>query len=126
MRVLGVDDNVDILKLVQITVESLGHAFESAPGGVPGLDKIRNNQYDLVLLDLSMPDMTGLEVIDALVEDGIIKKQRVVLFTASYLGVEDLESKLREKGVHSILAKPVDLDQLMDRLQQIESEVEST
>lgn len=126
MRVLGVDDNVDILKLVQITVESLGHTFEPAPGGVPGLDKIRNNQYDLVLLDLSMPDMTGLEVIDALVEDGIIKKQRVVLFTASYLGVEDLEGKLREKGVHSILAKPVDLDQLMDRLQQIESEVEST
>lgn len=126
MRVLGVDDNVDILKLVQMTVEAMGHTFESAPGGVPGLDKIRNNQYDMVFLDLSMPDMTGLEVIDALVEDGIIGKQRVVLFTASYLGVEDLESKLREKGIHSILAKPVDIDQLMDRLQQIESEVEST
>ena len=126
MRVLGVDDNADILKLVQMTVESLGHTFESAPGGVPGLDKIRNNQYDMVLLDLSMPDMTGLEVIDVLVDEGIIRKQRVVLFTASYLGMEDLENKLHEKGVHSILAKPADIDQIMDRLQQIESEVEST
>lgn len=126
MRVLGVDDNDDILRLVQITVESMGHTFEYASGGVPGLDKIRNNQYDVVLLDLSMPDMTGLDVIDALVDEGIMGKQRVVIFTASYLGMEDLEDKLQKKDIHSILAKPVDIDEIMDLLQQIESEVKST
>lgn len=126
MRVLAVDDNPDILKLVQITVESLGHTFESASGGVAGLSLIRSNEYDMVLLDLAMPDISGLEVIDALVKDGIIKKQRVVLFTASYLGMEDLQTKIQEKGVHTILPKPADIDQIVDLLQQIESEINST
>ena len=125
MRVLAVDDNPDILKLVQMTVESMGHTFESAPGGVAGLSMIRNNQYDMVLLDMAMPDISGLDVIDALTNDGIMKKQRVVLFTASYIGVEDMQSKIYEKGVHSILPKPADIDQIMDLLQQIESEVNS-
>ena len=126
MRVLIIDDNVDILKMMQMTVKQMGHTFDSARGGVSGLDKIRNNQYDMVILDLSMPDMTGLEVIDALVDEGIIGKSRIVIFTASYLGMEDLENKLYEKGIHSILTKPADIDQIIDRLQQVESEIKST
>ena len=126
MKVLAVDDNPDILKLVQMTVDSLGHAFESASGGVEGLNLLRNNKYDMVLLDLAMPDLSGLEVIDALIKDGIMKKQRVVLFTASYLGVEDLRAKIEEKGVHTILTKPADIDQIVELLQQIESEINST
>ena len=126
MKVLAVDDNPDILKLVQMTVESLGHSFESASGGVAGLNLIRDNKYDMVLLDLAMPDITGLEVIEALVKEGIMDKQRVVLFTASYLGMEDLQSKIQAKGVHTILPKPADIDQIVDLLQQIESEINST
>lgn len=126
MRILAVDDNPDILKLVQMTVESLGHSFESASGGVSGLNLLRDNKYDMVLLDLAMPDITGLEVIDALIKEGIMDKQHVVLFTASYLGMEDLQTKIKEKGVHTILPKPADIDQIVDLLQQIESEINST
>ena len=84
-----------------------------------------NKEYDLVFLDMSMPNLTGLEVIDALVQDGIIKKQRVTLFTASYLGVEDIESDLRKKGVYSILAKPADIDQVTELLEKVASEIGS-
>ena len=125
MKVLAVDDNPDILKLVQMTVESLGHSFESASGGIAGLNLLRDNKYDMVLLDLAMPDITGLEVIDALIKEDIMNKQRVVLFTASYLGMEDLQTKIEEKGVHTILPKPADIDQIVDLLQKIESEINS-
>ena len=125
MRVLAVDDNEDILNLISLIVESMGHTLELAHDGHQGLELIRSKEYDLVFLDMSMPNLTGLEVIDALVQDGIIKKQRVTLFTASYLGVEDIESNLRKKGVYSILPKPADIDQITDLLAKVESEVKS-
>lgn len=123
MKVLAVDDNQDILNLISLIVESMGHNLELAHDGQEGLELIRSKEYDLVFLDMSMPNLTGLEVIDALVQDGIIKKQRVTLFTASYLGVEDIETDLRKKGVYSILAKPADIDQITDLLEKVASEV---
>jgi len=125
MKVLAVDDNQDILNLISLIVESMGHNLELAHDGHQGLELIRSKEYDLVFLDMSMPNLTGLEVIDALVQDGIIKKQRVTLFTASYLGVEDIESDLRKKGVYSILAKPADIDQITELLEKVDSEIKS-
>ena len=126
MKVLAVDDNEDILNLLKLIVESTGHNLEIALDGQAGLDLIRKNKYDLVFLDMSMPNITGLEVIDVLVQEGIIKKQRVTLFTASYLGVEDIQTNLREKGVYSILAKPADIDQITELLEKVEAEIKSS
>lgn len=125
MKILAVDDNRDILNLISLIVESMGHSLELAHDGREGLELMRSKEYDLVFLDMSMPNLTGLEVIDALVQDGIIKKQRVTLFTASYLGVEDIESDLRKKGIYSALAKPADIDQITDLLEKVESEIKS-
>lgn len=121
MKILEVDDNPDIIQFVQLTVESLGHEFDSAPGGREGLEKIRNEKYDLVFLDLSMPDFTGMDVIDALIEEGIMDKQPIVLFTASYLGLEKLEQELQKKGVTSVLTKPADIDQIIEKINEIEA-----
>lgn len=49
----------------------------------------------------------------------------MTLFTASYLGVEDIETDLRKKGVYSILAKPADIDQVTDLLEKVDSEIKS-
>ncbi len=121
MKVLGVDDNPDIIQLLEMTVESLGHEFDSALGGQEGLERIRNEKFDLVFLDLSMPDFTGLDVIDDLIKDGVIKQNNIVLFTASYLGMSDLEKDLQKKGVHSVLPKPADIDQIIGKINEIES-----
>ena len=121
MKILGIDDNHDIVQMLEMTVESLGHKFDYALDGQEGLEKIRNEKFDLVFLDLSMPDFTGLDVIDALVKDGTMQQHNIVLFTASYLGVKDLEKDLEKNGVHSILAKPADIDQIIGKINEIES-----
>ena len=121
MKILGIDDNHDIVQMLEMTVESLGHEFDYALGGQEGLEKIRNEKFDLVFLDLSMPDFTGLDVIDALVKDGTMQQHNIVLFTASYLGVKDLEKDLEKNGVHSILTKPADIDQIIGKINEIES-----
>jgi len=68
-----------------------------------------------------MPDFSGFDVLDALVKDGITSKQKIVVFTASPPSEEQNES-LFEKGVHSILTKPLDPDVLLDHLEKINSE----
>ncbi len=121
MKILGVDDNPDIVQLLEMTIESMGHEFDSALGGREGLEKIRNEKFDLVFLDLSMPDFMGLDVINSLIEDGTVNKCNIVLFTASYLGLGEMEKDLQKKGVHSILTKPADIDQIMDKVNEIKA-----
>ena len=125
VKILAVDDNEDIIKFIEMTVSVLGHEFDSAGGGKAGLEKIRTEKFDMVFLDLSMPDFSGMDVVNALDEDGCLTKQKIVLFTASYLGVEDLEKKLVARGVHSVLAKPADIDQIIEKIEAVESEINS-
>ncbi|KAG2474496.1 MAG: hypothetical protein NPMRTH4_380002 [Nitrosopumilales archaeon] len=118
MKILGIDDNEDLLQLCEIAVSAGGHEYSSTNNGKDGLELIRKQDFDVVLLDLSMPDFSGLDVLDALVNDGIINKQKIVVFTASTPSQEESKS-LFEKGVHSILTKPLDPDLLLDHLEKI-------
>lgn len=121
MNILAVDDNPDIIKLVKLTVEVLGHKFDAAYGGLEGLEKIKQNKYDIVFLDLSMPDFTGMDIIEALEKENMVKNQYIVLFTASFLGMGELEEKLIKKGIHSVLAKPADIDKIIEKINSIET-----
>ncbi|HUU49256.1 MAG TPA: response regulator [Nitrosopumilaceae archaeon] len=119
MKILEIDDNPDIIKYVELIATSLGHEFSSVNNGKDGLEMIYENQYDLILLDLSMPEFSGVDVIDQLISKDVMKNQRVVIFTASSAGEGNFE-ELKNKGVHSYLRKPIDIDSLMDKLKEIE------
>jgi CheY-like chemotaxis protein len=121
MRILGIDDNQDLLDLCELALASEGHEYLGVTSGKEGVQILKDEQYDLVLLDLSMPDYSGVDVVDALVEAGIIKKQKVVIFTASS-ATEKEYSPLLEKGAHSIVKKPLDVDVLIETIQKIASE----
>ncbi len=121
MKILGIDDNEDLLNLCEITLSSEGHEFTGINNGREGLEAIKDKKFDLVLLDLSMPDFSGVDVIDALVKEGIIDKQKVVIFTASS-ATEKEYGPLLEKGAHSIIKKPLDVDELLETVKKIASE----
>ncbi len=121
MNILGIDDNADLLQLSEIALSSDGHEYTGVDGGRDGLEEIRNGNYDLVLLDLSMPEFSGLDVIDALEKDGLMKKQKIVLFTASPPTDEEIKSLLA-RGLHSIMKKPLDVDVLLEHVEKINAE----
>ena len=121
MKILGIDDNEDLLSLCEIALTSEGHEYTGIDNGRDGVNAIKNGKFDLVLLDLAMPDFSGVDVVDALVEDGLMKKQKVVIFTASS-ATEKEYAPLLEKGAHSIIKKPLDVDILLDTIHKIESE----
>jgi len=121
MKILGIDDNEDLLSLCEIALSSEGHEYTAINSGREGLQAIKDKKFDVVLLDLSMPEFSGVDVIDALVKEGIIKKQKIVIFTASS-ATEKEYGPLLEKGAHSILKKPVDVDELLETVKKIASE----
>ncbi len=122
MKILGIDDNEDLLQLCETVLNSDGHDYTGIDNGKEGLKLIRDEKFDVVLLDLSMPDFCGMDVFDALVKEGIVNKQKLVIFTAAYPSEKETDLFL-EKGVHSILKKPVDPDALSKFIHKLESEI---
>jgi len=121
MKILGIDDNEDLLELCEIALSSEGHEYTGIDNGKEGLQAIKDKKFDLVLLDLSMPEFTGQDVIDALVKEGIMNKQKVVIFTATSPTKKEIELYL-EKGAYSILKKPVEAETLSKFIHKLESE----
>jgi len=121
MKILGIDDNEDLLQVCELVMNSEGHEYTGIDNGKEGLELIRDEKFDVVLLDLSMPDFTGQDVMGALVKDGIMNKQKVIVFTAASPSEKEIDLFLG-KGAHSVLKKPVDPDDLSEFIHKLESE----
>ena len=66
VRILVVDDELDSLGLIQLTLQTAGYLVEVSNTGADALQKIRNESFDVVLLDIMMPDMSGFDVLRVL------------------------------------------------------------
>ncbi len=120
MKILGIEDNLDLLELCNVALSSEGHEYTAIDNGKEGLQAIKDKKFDLVLLDLAMPEFSGEDVIDALVKEGIMDKQKIIVFTASTATQKEF-GPLLEKGVHSIITKPVDIDILIETIKKMPS-----
>jgi len=121
LKILGIDDHQDLLNLCEVALSAEGHEFTGINNGKEGLQAIRDKKFDLVLLDLAMPDFSGVDVIDALVKEDIMDKQKIIVFTGSTVNEVEFDSLL-EKGVHSIIKKPVDIDFLIETIKKISTD----
>jgi len=120
MKILIVDDDVELVKAVESTLTSVGHDVQFTNEPREGLKLIREQNNDLVFLDLSMPEFSGIDIINNLAEDDTIKEKKIVVMTASAMDEEEFKH-LVDLGVHSILRKPVDIDALLDKIEEIGS-----
>jgi CheY-like chemotaxis protein len=120
MKILIVDDDVELVKAVESTLSSVGHDVQFTNEPREGLKLIREQNHDLVFLDLSMPEFSGIDIINNLAEENIIKEKKIVVMTASAINDEELQH-LVDLGVHSILRKPVDIDALLDKIEEVGS-----
>ena len=87
-----------------------GIECEVANKGQKGLFEIQKREYDLILLDIAMPEYTGLDILIQLKKQGV-RYKRIVILTACCSKMEDFKD-YTEVGVRDILKKPVGLDRL--------------
>jgi DNA-binding NtrC family response regulator len=105
-KVLVVDDEESIVWVFRRLVESLGHAFESAPSAERGLELARAGPPDVVFLDVMLPGMDGLTALEEFRK--LAPRARIVIITAH--GTLDTALKAVKLGAAEYLPKPVDLD----------------
>ena len=111
LRILVVEDNDEISEAMSFYCSAKKDIeCNMINNGREGLECIRNDKFDLVLLDLAMPDFSGQDVIKSLNQDGFIKSKNIVIFTAS--SDQIILNDIRDSGVKEIFKKPFSLDQL--------------
>ncbi len=118
MRILIIDDSFEITDLLVKVLTTVGHEVTSSDNGKEGLAMIKDGKFDLIFLDIAMPDFSGLDVIDSLVQSGRIRDSPIVLFTASSITDSEV-AELVKKGVHSCLRKPVRIENLFEKVEEI-------
>ena len=104
-RLLIVDDNKINRMILSRTLEQQNHIVETANDGKEGLEKIRTGSFDLVLLDIEMPEMNGFEVLEACLKD--VELRQIPIIMTSAMDELDAVVKCVELGAEDYLTKPV-------------------
>jgi two-component system, OmpR family, alkaline phosphatase synthesis response regulator PhoP len=113
--VLIADDDVDILTLVRVRLERSGYTVISARNGVEALQLARDRHPDLAILDVAMPEMTGLEVTQHMREENL--DVPVILLTARARDVDVAAGA--DAGADVYVTKPFSPQELESRVRAI-------
>jgi two-component system chemotaxis response regulator CheY len=118
LSILLVDDSATvrgvIARAIRMTKIPIAEDIQEAANGAQALDILRNHWVDLIITDIHMPEMGGLEMIDRLRQDPVLSAIPVVIISTD--GGMDRMTEARDKGVLGYLRKPFTPEQLKDLL----------
>jgi len=117
VKVLLVDDDPVILKLLQVNFEMEGYTVMMANDGLEGVEMARSKRPDIVLCDIMMPKMDGLEVTRALKADEETRGIPIILLSARAQAFDIQEGK--DVGADDYVTKPFDPLELLDRVKDL-------
>ena len=121
VKVLVVDDNVDLVEMLSIVVEAAGHHVRKAFDGRSGISAALEYQPDLILLDVGMPDMNGTDVAKELRRHREVAGARIVALTG--WGQAEDRQRTAEAGFDDHLTKPADPEQIRRILDEVAARV---
>lgn len=114
VRIFVIDDDEQTTNMLSKFLN--GQGFETIVTNDPlvGLEKIRREHFDVILLDINMPIVSGFGVLEMLAVADILKDQNIFLFSGTHIPEIQLKNLLRKDGVNGFLEKPVDLEKLVN------------
>ncbi len=115
MRALVIEDNEDIAEVIQACVQGMGISTDTFGRGELGLAALSSVAYDMLILDLNLPDMDGLGVLKSIRAQGI---ETPVLILSARANVDDRVKGL-DSGADDYLVKPFDLSELEARVRAL-------
>ena len=108
-KVLVVEDYDDSREFIKYLLEDYGFDVIEATNGREAVESVKNASPDLVLMDISMPEMDGLTATRKIREEGRFSRLPIIMLTAQSEGVK---GQAIEAGCDALLSKPIDLDDL--------------
>jgi CheY-like chemotaxis protein len=118
VKILIIEDDPLMRRLYQKIFSFEKYEVETAEDGIEGLDKARTIKPTLILLDIMMPKMNGLQVLDKLKEDPDLKKIPVVILT-NLAGQQDAEAAMLKGAVKYIVKSEYEPKQISDMVKDI-------
>jgi DNA-binding response OmpR family regulator len=117
-KILCIEDDREMVDLLRLILEPKGFDFVSAEGGREGLDKVRAERPDLILLDLMMPDIDGWEVYRQLMADDELGNIPVIVVTVRTQGIDEALG-LRLGEIEGYITKPFSPGELLDNIGRV-------
>ncbi len=111
-RVLIVDDEPQIGKIFGLKLQLAGYEVESTTRGSEAVELVRDHKFDVMLLDVLMPDMTGMDVLEKVRSFSQIP---VIIFTAR----ADIFNLAKRIGANDYIAKPLNPDHLVEKIKTL-------
>lgn len=112
IKILVVEDDINIAKMIQTTVEMGGYSSETCHDGIDGLELINTNDYDLILLDVMLPGMSGFDIISKR------SNETPVIFITAKQEVMDKVNGLK-LGAEDYIVKPFEAMELLARIEVV-------
>lgn len=108
-RILIVEDDLHLLEIYSIVLKNNGYTVETANDGLRAIEKAQKTAFDLVILDIQLPDIRGDEVAMRLKE---INESTIIIMITGFPSFQDSIDTL-DIGIHDILLKPITADELI-------------
>jgi len=119
MKLLVIDDNKDLTEAIYDSLDSPDIECTIINEGKAGLDEIlkERGKYNLILLDIAMPNFSGMDVLKTLKKEDLLKSENIIIFTASSITDRDIDGFV-DAGAKGVLKKPVSLDELTELVEK--------
>ncbi len=114
--ILVVEDNELNMKLFHDLLEAHGYSILQTRDGMEALKLARQHKPDLILMDIQLPEVSGLEVTKWIKEDDELKSIPIIAVTA--FAMKGDEEKIREGGCEDYIAKPISVAKFLDTVQR--------
>lgn len=122
MKVLIADDDADLRDLVSIAVEKAGYEVAAVVGdGLSAWEVLKADEIDLAVLDISMPGLTGLELVERIRADDELREQHVLIITAN--AQPSTAEAVHLAGANGLITKPFQVRELVDFMRGVADRV---
>ncbi|MCS7250362.1 MAG: response regulator [candidate division WOR-3 bacterium] len=115
IKILLIDDNFDLGNTIKELLELKGYEVEYVEDGFWALDRLKEDNFDLVIMDIVMPGMDGIETFKKMRE---IKKDIKVIFLSAFVD-EKRREELNKMGIKDFLEKPCDFQKLLNKIENL-------
>ena len=120
LSILVVEDNLVNQRLIMAALTRIGHKVDSAADGQIAVDKFKVNSYDVILMDIMMPNMDGVTACKLIreleQERNIPESDRIKIIAVTANPLEDDRDRFLEAGMDMMMNKPIDIKELQKML----------
>ena len=116
-KIVVVDDDEMTLELIRYTLDTKGYDVSTAVDSIEAIKRIQENKPDLIILDIMLPDLSGLELL-SLIRFGDCLEQAPVILISRMNDTKVLQAA-EKLGAADYLTKPFEMDQLLDKISRV-------